>query len=417
MLRLLKEGHKVEWWCTKRGPWEKALEGLVPAPYLRRPPESVLREADLILFDQNGMGKLAEELKQYAPVLGDSAFASKLEDDRLYGIQVMEEAGIEVPFYETFRTPDDARQFLKIRPARYVYKPSTPPGQEQDCAVTYVSSGVEDLLACLDKLFEKSMNAPFVLQEVVEGEEISCEGWFDGSNFHFLGLTLEEKKFMNGGMGPNTGAAGTLEGLFPNVPKLFTRGLGKLTQFLRDNDYRGMIDLNTIVNESHAYGLEFTTRWGYDCCPTRFALLETDLGEWLFQIASAPQGGLSGEFASPVRNNWAASTRYSIPPYPTEIEGYHPNEVPISGIALEDAWRDAFLYDAKLIEGDKLETAGVTGHVCSIIGTGHTASGAWDAQHRKSEKLKIPNMQCRTDCKETTMKRLDKIAGWGWVSI
>jgi phosphoribosylamine-glycine ligase len=416
MLRLLKEGHSCEWWLTKRGGWDKALEGLVPAPYLRRPPESVLRECDLILFDQNGMGKLAEELKQYAPVLGDSLFASKMEDDRLFGIETMEAAGIEVPFYETFQFPDDARAFLKIRPGRYVYKPSTPPGQEQDCAVTYVASGVEDLLASLDKLYEKSMNAPFLLQEVVEGEEISVEGWFDGSNFHFLGLTLEEKKFMNGGMGPNTGAAGTLEGLFSNVPKLHTRGLGKLTQFLRTNNYRGMIDLNTIVNESHAYGLEFTTRWGYDCCPTRFALLEKNLGEWLFQIATAPEGGLSGEFESPTRVNWAASTRYSIPPYPTEIEGYHPNEVPISGIEIDDAWRDTFLYDAKLNQEGKLETAGVTGHVCSVIGVGHTAKGAWEAQKRKSEKLKIPNMQARTDCCESTLKRLEKVIGWGWLT-
>ena len=183
-LRLIKEGHDVEIWLTRRGPWEKTLEGLVPAPYLRRPPESVLRDADLILFDQNGMGKLAEELKQYAPVLGDSLFASKMEDDRLFGIQTMEAAGIEVPFYETFKSPDEARGFLQQRPGRYVYKPSTPPGQEQATATTYVASSVSDMLDSLDRLFSDSLNAPFLLQEVVEGEEISVEGWFDGSNFH-----------------------------------------------------------------------------------------------------------------------------------------------------------------------------------------------------------------------------------------
>lgn len=411
-LRLIREGHSVELWLTKRGPWERALQGLVPAPYLRRPPESILRQCDLILFDQNGMGKLAEEMRQYAPVLGDSIFASKLEDDRLFGIQTMEAAGIEVPFYATFTTVEEAKAFLKSRPARYVYKPSTPPGQEQACATTYVSSSAEDMESCLDKLFAESLNAPFLLQEVVEGEEISVEGWFDGSNFHFLGLTLEEKKFMNSGLGPNTGASGTLEGIFPNVPKLHTRGLAKLIPFLRANNYHGMIDLNTIVNESHAYGLEFTTRWGYDCCPTRFSLLESNLGEWLFQIATAPEGGISLD--SPTSVNWAASLRYSIPPYPTEIEGYHPDGVPVAGIALEDAWRYCYLYDAKLTSG-VLETAGVFGHVCSMIGTGHTAQGAWDSQKRRAEKLKIPNMQARTDCPESTLKRLCQITDWGWL--
>lgn len=414
LLRLLKEGHSVEWWVLNReGPWKKSLGGLVPEPYLRRPPEFLLRECDLILFDQNGAGKLAEELRQYAPVLGDSLFASRLEDDRLYGVEAMESAGIEVPFYQTFSDTSSARSFLKSRPARYVFKPFTPPGEEQDTATTYVSSSAEDMSDSLDRLHHLAMGASFLLQEVVEGEEISCEGWFDGSNFHFLGLTLEEKKFMNDGMGPNTGAAGTLEGIFPNVPKLFSRGLGKMLSFLRSQDYRGMIDLNTIVNESHAYGLEWTTRFGYDCCPTRFSLLDCNLGDWLFQIATAPDGGIVLD--CPTRASWAASTRYTIPPYPTEAPGYHPARVPISGLKIEDSWRDFFLYDAQMDDAGGLETAGITGHVCSVIGTGHTPEGAWDSEARKSEKLKIPNMQCRTDCKETTLKRLDQIREWGWL--
>lgn len=417
ILRLMKEGHSVEWWLTERGPWEKSLRGLIPAPYLRRPPSSVLEAADLILFDSNGQGKLAEELRKYAPVLGDSLLASKLEDDRLYGVKVMEQAGIEVPFYQTFKSPDEARGFLALRPARYVYKPFSPPGDEQPSSTTYVSASCEDMLANLEKLFGETRQMPFLLQEVVEGEEISVEGWFDGSNFHFVGLTLEEKKFMNGNMGPNTGAAGTLEGIFKNVPKLFSRGLGRLTQFLRDGGYRGMIDLNTIVNESHAYGLEFTCRWGYDCCPTRFSLLDSDMGEFLHTMATAPAGGISLEINLRAGCHWAASTRYSIPPYPMEIEGSHAEGVPVSGVALEDAWRDCYLYDAQL-EGPKSEkivTAGVFGHVCSPIGIGHTANGAWDAVARRCEKLKIPDGQARTDCCESTLKRLEKIQGMGWL--
>ena len=418
VLRLLREGHEVEIWCLQRGPWEHALRGLVPVPYLRRPPQAVLEGADLILFDQNGMGKLAEELRQYAPVLGDGLLASKREDDRLYGIQVMEQCGIEVPFYETFKSPEEARAFLAERPQRYVYKPFTAPGKEQHSATTYVSSSAEDMLASLDRIYQETGGLPFLLQEVVEGEEISVEGWFDGSNFQFLGLTLEEKKFMNGNMGPNCGASGTLEGIFKNVPKLFTHGLGKLTLFLRDMGYRGMIDLNTIVNESHAYGLEFTTRWGYDCCPTRFSLLDQDMGQFIYDLATAPAGGQVMDIRLRANCHWAASTRYTIPPYPMEIDGHHPADVAISGIALEDAWRDCYLYDCQTDgpKSEKLVTAGIFGHVCSPIGIGHTPAGAWEAVDRRVDKLKIPNMQARTDCCESTLKRLEKITAMGWLT-
>lgn len=412
-LRLIEEGHQVELWLTKRGAWENALRGLIPEPYLRRPPTSVLEQADLILFDQNGQGKLAEELRKYAPVLGDGMLASKIEDDRLYGIQTMEAAGIEVPFYEVFQSPDEARSFLKERPARYVYKPSSPPGEEQPSATTYVSDSCEDMMACLDKLFQDTKQQPFLLQEVVKGEEISVEGWADGSNFHLLGLTIETKKLMNDNLGPNTGASGTLESIFNNMPKLYSRGLGRMIEWVRANNYRGMLDLNTIVNESHCYGLEWTARFGYDCCATRFALLEDDLGRFLHQLATAPEGGMTLDLK--LKADWAASARYSIPPYPMEIEGMHPDGVPITGIPLEDAWRDFYLYDAK-IEGEKLVTAGVFGHVCSPIGTGHTAKGAWSSLERRIENLKIPDMQARTDLEEATLKRLDKIREWGWLT-
>ena len=123
LLRLMREGHSVEWWLTKRGPWDNALRGLIPEPYLRRPPQSVLDAADLILFDSNGQGKLAEEMRKYAPVLGDGLLASELEDDRLYGVQVMEQSGIEVPFYQIFKAPDEARAFIAKRPARWRFSP------------------------------------------------------------------------------------------------------------------------------------------------------------------------------------------------------------------------------------------------------------------------------------------------------
>ena len=418
ILRLLKEGHSVEWWLTQRGPWDNALRGLIPEPYLRRPPQAVLEGADLILFDQNGQGKLAEELRQYAPVLGDGLLASKLEDDRLYGIQVMEQCEIEVPFYETFKSPEEAREFIAQRPARYVYKPFTAPGKEQHSATTYVSSSAEDMLASLDRIFTETGGLPFLLQEVVEGEEISLEGWSDGSNFHFLGLTLEEKKFMNGNMGPNCGASGTLEGILNSKPKLFSHGLGRLTQFVRATGYRGMLDLNTIVNESHAYGLELTSRFGYCCCPTRFSLMEGDMGEFLQTMATAPEGGIDLDVRLRANCHWAASTRYSIPPYPMEIDGNHPEGVAISGIAIEDAWRDCYLYDCQTDgpDSEKLVTAGIYGHVCSPIGIGHTPQAAWDSAERRADKLKIPNMQARTDCCESTLKRLKTITEWGWLT-
>ena len=156
---------------------------------------------------------------------------------------------------ETFYSPEEARRWIEANPKRYVYKPFTPEGEEQDCDTTYVSESAEDLIRCLDNLFKESMGTPFLLQEVVEGEEISTEAYFDGDQFHLHNHTLEEKKFMAGGYGPNTGCSGNLIWTTNGANRLFSAGLGKTRDFLRDHSYRGMVDLNTIVNEHHVYGL------------------------------------------------------------------------------------------------------------------------------------------------------------------
>jgi hypothetical protein len=236
LLRLMREGHDCDWWLIDPEPRQRqVLYGLIPPPLPEKPKFS---NYDLVLFDVTGHGELAEEASRYAPVLGDSELASKLEDDRLYGIQVMEQCGIEVPPYEQFKTPDEAKQFLTENPKRFVYKPFVVKGKEQSCATTYVSESAEDLIKHLDQLYADSMNAPFILQEVVEGTEISSYGYFDGTYFHFLSHTLEEKKFMAGGYGPNVGCSGNLVWATEKPDVLHRSGLLKLVPFLQDSGYR-----------------------------------------------------------------------------------------------------------------------------------------------------------------------------------
>lgn len=408
LLRLQREGHKCDWLLLEPSspPERRVCKGLVPKP-LDSPPADV-SDYDLVIFDSTGHGDLADECAKQTLVIGDSSLSSRLEDDRLYGIEIMQQCGIEVPDYETFQTPDEARKFLKDSPKRYVYKPFTPAGgDEQDTDTTYVSESAEDMERCLDQLFADSQGAPFLLQEVVEGTEVSTEGWFDGQQFLFPNHTFEEKKFMAGGYGPNTGCSGNLMWA-AGMTRLFDAGVAKLAPFLAAQGYRGMVDLNTIVNEQHVYGLEFTPRFGYDSSATLFSLVDDDLGTWLARIAS-------GDGRTPrLRAEWSAGARYSIPPYPEEVRGRHPRSLPIKGIAVEDAWLNCYLYDA-MLDGEGLMTAGVNGNICVPIASGHTPEGAWAGVERLSDKLKIPNMQVRCDLKDTTIERLHRLQEMGWV--
>lgn len=405
-LQLEQEGHDVDiWYIDHYDDYCMVLDGLVKRPSKAKP---VFSKYDLVLFDLTGRPKIAEEVMAAGVAcIGDGDFNSEIEEDRLLGIQIMEQCGIGVPFYETFNDLGDARRFIRKTNKRFVFKPNG--GQDQDTASTYVSKSADDMLRYLDKLAGTTKGVEFILQEVVSGTEISTEAWFNGEEFFLINATLEEKKFMNDNKGPNTGCAGNLVWLYDqiNPPLIFREGLGKLKNFLQQYNYRGMIDLNTIVNDREMFGLEWTPRFGYDASATLYACIN-NVGDFFGAIGS----GSRPEFDT--ISNYSAGIRLSIPPYPSEIKNKHPEEIPIEGIEDDDILKKCFLYDC-CCDGDNLFTAGVNGMVAVPISTGNTPQEAWGRVYEKVKKISIPDMQYRTDLEHSTMSRYKILASQGWL--
>lgn len=411
LLTLLEaEGHVPFYhYIGKRDKGDACLAGLVPEPMYG---EIVYSKYDLSLFDLTGKPREAERSLSLTPTLGDSMLASRLEEDRLFGIEIMEQSGIEVPPYEVFDTIDAARRFVTKTKKRYVFKPYG--GQDQSSTTTYVSHNFEDLLEYLDNLDEQTHGASFILQEFVEnGCEISTESYFNGEDFYLVNATLEEKKFMNDGLGPATGCAGNLVWCYATPPKVFTEGLAKLGEFLREQNYRGMCDLNTICTTDKVYGLEWTPRFGYDASFTLFSLLPRgSVGDFLYGIAS----GERVDHIQPYTGRYAASVRTSIPPYPLEELkiGLQQIGVPLGGLTPDDLSR-FWLWDAALVE-DRLVTCGQAyGVIGAPIYQGDTCGEAFALVYERLKKLKIPNLQYRTDLGGVINKRLTHIESLGWL--
>lgn len=406
ILRFLEEGHSVDYYLKDQKK-DCVLGGIVPESKDITPDFS---KYDLAIFDVTGMPKLAEQAMLKCPTLGDGNLQSEIEDNRLLGIEVMEQAGIGVPPYEHFEDINAAKRFVRKTNKAYVFKPFTPTGgEEQDTASTYVSKSADDLLDYLDKLSQISHGTEFILQEVVQGTEVSTEAYFNGEEFFLINATLEEKKFMNDNKGPNTGCAGNLVWVYDqmNPPWIFREGLGKMKDFLQQYNFRGMIDLNTIVSATKLYGLEWTPRFGYDASATLFSLIRSDLGDFLGAIASGDRPDYE------VMGGFAAGVRLSIPPYPTEGDGLAKEGIPIEGIEEEDIL-GCYLFDACIHKGSMV-TAGVNGLIGVPIATGDTIEQAFSRVYGKIDRIHVPDMQYRTDMECSTRKRYKILESQGWL--
>lgn len=419
VLRLLAEGHDVDYYLSKPD-YEDVLGGLIPSPKKlsldhRRKVQGFgypsYKGYDLSLFDLTGVAKQADASAMDAPTLGDGSINHMLEDDREAGIQAMEESGIEVPPWKKFTSASEAKAFIKKNDKRYVYKPFEGYGVD-DKSLTYVAKSAEDLLKCIDKLFSMSRQAPFLLQEFIKGTEASCMGYFNGEDFYLLTSTLEDKKFMDGDKGPNTGAAGNLVFALKETSRLYTQGLKKAAPFLKNIGYRGMIDLNAIVTQDKLYGLEWTPRFGYIADSCIAMMYGTGFGEMLQRIATGKAPVIKWEAP------FSVGITISIPPYPTEIRIPKAKDIPIEGIDPEDIEQlcSMYLYDVKLSKDKKsLITSGNYGYIGAPMGIGESIGEASAACIKLLEKIQVPNMQHRTDTEKSVSKRYNFLMDNSWL--
>ena len=420
VLRLLAEGHKVDYYLSKPD-YVDVLGGLIPAPKMlsldhRRTQKGYgypsYQGYDLSLFDLTGRAKQADASRMEAPTIGDGSFEHMFEDDRKAGIVAMQDVGIKVPPFEEFTDVTAAKAFIKKNDKRYVYKPYEGPGGSEDKSLTYVAEDADDMLKNIDKLFQLSKNMPFLLQEFIKGTEASVAGFFNGSDFYQLTCTLEEKKFMNDNKGPNTGCSGNLVFAISEESKLYKDGLKKIIPVLQSVGFTGMIDLNTILTEDSAYGLEWTPRYGYLADPTIAQMYGFGYGEMLRRIAAMEVPEI--KWAAP----FGVSVLLSIPPYPTEFRISKAKDVPIEGIDPENLEQlcSTYMYDVKLAANKKsLITSGNYGFVCAPIGVGDSIEEAAAKCDSAIEKITIPNMQYRTDINKTTLKRYNFLKTNDWL--
>lgn len=417
-----RAGHQVSYHVTDKR-YKDVLRNICPTP-LRFPVIPGTYESskyDLVVFDMSGRGREVQEfLTDGLLVIGDSLLADKLEDDRVYGLQAMESSGIDVPPWQSFNNISSAKKFIQQTGKRYVFKPSNAPGQIEDStAATYVSKSAQDLLDYLEHLSNISSGGRFVLQEFVQGTEISTEGYFNGSDWYFINNTLEEKKFMNGNLGPNTGCSGNVVWGYPLYnPKIFANGLAKMTKFLQEHNYVGMIDLNSIISDVNGklYGLEFTPRFGYDATPTQIPLLEepADYAQFLYNIVQRRKN-----FHTRISGQFSASVRLSINPYPLETENLseYVKGVPINDLSdnhVIDDLRSWYLYDIMQSKKGQLVTCGASGFIGCPIAQGSSIRQAFNTVYDMIKQVEIPDVQYRTDIGDCCEKRYEKLRAAGW---
>lgn len=412
--RLKDEGHDARIWIRQAPEMRHCCEGIIDF-------SKEYTFGQTVIADCTGAGPLLDLYRQQEILtVGGSSWADKLEMDRKYSEEVFREVGIEVPKSIRLTSWEDAAKAIEELGSDSAGKVALKPeGDLSGVVPSYVSHDGEDALRMLEHMKQAAGDSKveLIIEEFIEGTAVSTEGWFNGEEWieGMFNHTIERKQFLDDDLGPSGGCTGNLVWACDSKDPLVTELLTPLTEVLRSHVYRGALDVNAIVTKKGVYALEFTPRFGYDALPTLMhALCRFNFGNFLDDLARgrATDYRLEGDFA--------AGVRLSLPPWPSQK--YQAEEgVPLNGFD-EDAWGYFFPCEVKEV-GDELVSSGGSGVLGVMNYEGASIGQAFTCVYYQIGKLRIPNVQYRTDLGRQCLKdfrELGKVNGEyedGWIGV
>jgi len=262
---LLIDGHKVLYVQRSKifNDTSKIMETFGGSYKDYPPTEKMLKEADVVIYDDVGFGKDAEKLGLERKIIGGNDYGDRIEKDRDFMYEEARKFGMKVPDVKEFSSLSEGISFLESMGGKWVLKLSGKEGEENKWT-TYVSDDDEgnDLIMFMEflKTYFGKDEIEYVLQEKKDGVEVALS--LIGGNYF---LNYEHKNFMRGAKF-KTGEVGTLVKKISEDEEIVKASRLKVAydSCVVHGYYNHAIDTNMIVNEEGAWFLEFTSsRFGY----------------------------------------------------------------------------------------------------------------------------------------------------------
>jgi phosphoribosylamine---glycine ligase len=334
-------------------------------------------EIDLVVVGPEAplVAGVADQLRHAGvAVFGPSAAAARIEGSKTFAKDVMASAGV----------PTAAR--LSVARAPCVVKVD---GLAAGKGV-FVCRTSEELEAGLQAA--GSRGETLVIEELLEGEELSLFAVCDGREALPLAPAQDFKRVGDGDTGPNTGGMGAyspvpifgpadVEELLDAVHRPVLAELAR-----RGSPFVGLLYAGLMITDDGLRVLEFNCRFGDPETQAIMPRLEGDLLELLHGAAT---GRLGGDVTA--SDTAAVTVALAAADYPAG------NDVgtPIDGVDAAEAEGTLVFHAGTAMRGDRLVTNG--GRILNVTGVGDDLGEARGAAYAGVERISFEGMRYRTD--------------------
>ena len=326
-------------------------------------------------------------------VMGPTAGAAQIEASKSFAKEVMMSAGVPSAQYWVTDSENNARNILKElswnKP--WVLKAD---GLAFGKGVKICQTLLEAQEG-LSELFQFSKKV--VIEEFLQGEEISWMAFCDGERCSLLETARDYKRLLNGAQGPNTGGMGSISPA-PGVPnswfekvreQVFLPTLAEMKR--RGVPFQGVLYAGLMVDfqKDQFWVLEFNARFGDPETQVLLPRIEGDFFEWCQAIAQGDLRSLPDRV--PFSKNYAVYVVAAAKGYPEKPESGKVIEVQMNS----NERVPSFFFSGVKQDDHKLLTSG--GRVMGALGLGSTLEEARKTAYEKISQVHFEGIHYRTD--------------------
>jgi len=334
-----------------------------------------------------------DETLKNIPVIGPSKVGAQLEGSKEFAKEFLIKHHIPTAAYDSFTaaTVEKGYEFLETLQPPYVLKAD---GLAAGKGVLII----QDLAEAKDELRNMLVHAKFgkaskkvVIEEFLDGIELSCFVLTDGKNYKMLPTAKDYKRIGEGDTGLNTGGMGAISPVpFADailLEKIETRIVKPTIEgFQKDGiEYKGFVFIGLIIVKGEPIVIEYNVRMGDPETEVVIPRLKSDLVE-LFQAVADEK---LDEVTLEIDERSATTIMVVSGGYP---EDYEKGKV-ILGI---EKVADSIVFHA----GTKLENGQVVsngGRVLAVTSFGENFQEAIKKSYQNIEKLHFDKMYFRKD--------------------
>ena len=356
---------------------EKKIELVVVGP------DNPLSLGIVDLFQKNGLR-----------IWGPNRKAAQFESSKVFSQAFMEKYGIPTAQAGTFSDPVAAKKFAASLAGKCAVKAD---GLALGKGVLICANVAEAGQAIDEMLITKAFGAAgasIVIQEFLEGIEVSLHALCDGRTAKIFPTSQDHKRALDGDLGLNTGGMGTYSPTpFLSDAQLADVARQVLEPFMRGCvaegiDYRGILYPGVMLTKSGPKILEFNARFGDPETQAYLTRLENDLVELL---GASVDGALDK-----IELKWKPAASVCVVMASGGYPGNYEKGKPIAG--LEDAAKlpgVKVFHAGTALKDNQVVTSG--GRVLGVTALGKDLKAAQAAAYAAVEKIHFPGAQFRRD--------------------